>query len=199
MYEELGYNDVPMIEWDIETKDVKTITGVFGTTCGSGPSFQPQNLCASPPIFFPQDVEVPVRMRDLGSLTPAFTFSLSYSPQFNANLFAAKVREPKNADFLGQSSIVVDASGAREVSLFDRLLGTLNRSNSQVERKWMRVVAAAKPYGGSPTAGGYEGAKIIGVASHRSGDTAQELPVSFLEYMESRQIIQQLNAGDFLH
>ena len=202
MYQDLEYEDVPMFEWDIDTKSVTTWTGIFGLSCGAGPTFQPQNPCTNIPLAAPTEVDVPARMRDLGNLTPAFAFAVSYSPQFNANLFPNKVRELKRfeeADYLGQSSIVVDPSGVREVSLFDRLLGTLRRSNSQVERKWMHVVSTSKPYGGEPTKGGYEGAKLIGVASHRSGDTVQELPVSFQDYMESRQIFQQLRAGDFLH
>src|SRR5262249_46374141 len=71
---------------------------------------------------------------------------------------------------------IMRTQNLKPVRLFDFLLSNpFGPDAPGTSRQMMTVMALAKPYGGNTVEGGYEGAKLIGLASKSIGEIVQNL------------------------
>ncbi len=189
----------PLFEADVDQGVLIGYIGIYNP-CASGPLVV---LDASPcfignwaPIL---PIPVPKTIEDKGSITPAFMVSLAYSPQFNFNLFKAPIRRLASSRGPFKAGEVVVNTTGKEAQLFDLLLGTQPFGSSLFNRQFMTAWSASRAYGGSPSRGSYEGAKLIGLASKSIGEVVHDWNIGFDMVSPETGASHTFTERDFLH
>lgn len=181
----------------ISTIPLVSYRGTYSPCVTGGLTFDAAMPCFNGTFQLPMIVPVPYKIIDTGDVTPSFLTAVSYSPQFLFNKIAAR-KLPDAQDPFKPGRIFNDSGTNQNVNLFDMLLGKVPFAPSD-NRQFMSAWAAARPYGGSPENGGYDGAKLIGLASRAIHEVVQEFGIKAKQTTADQSAEHTFTENDFLH
>jgi hypothetical protein len=188
----------PLFIPDVEIMILLTFMWDYNPACegilasgGDGPCY----------IGSPGGIEIPkivaYRIKDTGDLTPSFITAVSYSPQYLFNFIPVRAM-PNPENPLAPGDLFTAPGSTESVKLFDSLMGKVPFTTNPNARQFMVAWAASRPYGGSPAKGGYDGSKMIGLASKSVGEIAHALGIS-VPIGGNGEGEHNLTEKDFLH
>lgn len=169
-----------------------------GTPFAQGGGTEPCALPITQSTGVPLPLVVAHKIIDRGDITPSFITAVSYSPQYLIN--KTPLRALPDAATPWQPGEIATAPGSQQSAyLFDVVSGRVPFATQVGARQFMSAWSAARPYGGAADRGGYDGAKLIGLASKSLGEVVHDFGIAQQLGDEQGQSQHQLTERDFLH